>query len=442
VTSAPSGKRGIVIAAAASGSGKTTVTMGILRALARRGIAVAAAKSGPDFIDPGFHAQACGAPSVNLDAWAMSVERLRSLAASSAGDFIVVEGAMGLFDAGIDGRGSTADVAVALDLPVVLVLDVARQGQSVVAIAEGLAHHRPDLQVAGVVLNSVNTVRHGVLLERAFAASGLAVLGMLPRIADIGMPSRHLGLIQAGEIGALDSIIDKLAEVVEFGLDLQALQALARPLASPGAEPAQLPVPGRAIAIARDQAFSFIYPHLLAAWQRAGAEVAFFSPLADEPPTAGADCIFLPGGYPELHADRLSAASRFIAGVHEAHFAHIPIYGECGGYMALGEVLIDANGTAYPMLGLLPLTTSFQVRQRQLGYRRLRPLAGPWPQPLAAHEFHYCTTTTTGDGDPLFEVTDGDGGEPYRAGLVIDDVAGSFMHIIDAVPQRTDAAGT
>lgn len=433
-------KRGFVIAAAASGSGKTTLTLGILRALARRGIAVAAAKSGPDFIDPGFHAQACGNASINLDAWAMPASQLRALAASLAGDFVVVEGAMGLFDAGIDGRGSTADVAVALDLPVVLILDVARQGQSAVAIAEGLARHRPEVRVAGVVLNSVGSVRHGDLLEGAFAASGLPVLGMLPRISDATMPSRHLGLIQAGEIGALDELIDKLADAVEFGLDLQALQALASPLAVSDAAPAQLPVPGRAIAIARDQSFAFIYPHLLAGWRRAGAEVSFFSPLADEPPTHGADCIYLPGGYPELHADRLAGARRFSVGMHEAHYAHVPIYGECGGYMTLGETLIDARGKAHPMLGLLPLATSFETRQRQLGYRRLRPLAGPWPQPLAAHEFHYCTTTTTGDADPLFEVTDSDGGEPYKAGLVREEVAGSFMHVIDAAPQLQDAS--
>ncbi|QDL90444.1 cobyrinate a,c-diamide synthase [Paroceanicella profunda] len=426
--------RGLVIAAPASGSGKTTLTLGLLRALARAGRAVRSAKSGPDYIDPAFHAAATGAACVSLDAWAMRPARLRALAARQGGEILVVEGAMGLFDgAPPEGRGSTADLAQALGLPVLLVVDAARQGQSVAALVEGFARHRPGLALAGVVLNRVGSARHERLLRGALGQTGVPVLGAVPRLTELDLPSRHLGLVQAGEHPALEAFLDRAADRVSAALDLPALLAAARPLhpALPGRAPRGHPPPGQRVALARDAAFAFAYPHQLADWHAAGAEILPFSPLADEAPAAGADAIFLPGGYPELHAGRLAAAARFRDGLHRAARAGTRIEGECGGYMVLGDGLEDAGGARHAMLGLLRLETSFARPRLHLGYRRLLPRDGaPRPGPQLGHEFHYASTTRA-EGAALYDAEDAEGQALGPAGLVNGSVSGSFAHVID-----------
>jgi cobyrinic acid a,c-diamide synthase len=193
-----------------------------------------------------------------------------------------------------------------------------------------------------------------------------------------------------------------------------------------------LPPLGERIAVARDVAFAFAYPHLLGDWRAAGADLAFFSPLADEVPPSDADAVYLPGGYPELHAGRIAAASRFRAGVEDAARRGALVYGECGGYMVLGEHLEDADGTRHRMLGLLPLATSFAARRLHLGYRRLAPLGGlPWSGALAAHEFHYATILAEDDGDPLFDAATADGAPLGPIGRRHGRVMGSFAHVID-----------
>jgi cobyrinic acid a,c-diamide synthase len=279
--------KGLVVAALRSSSGKTTVTLGAMRALARRGLAVAGAKCGPDYIDPAFHAAATGRPSLNLDSWAMSPALLGDLArgAAAGADLVLVEGLMGLFD-GVPaepGRtGSSADVARAIGLPVVLVHDVSGQSQSAAAIVAGVRAYAPDLPLAGVILNRVGSARHTRLVSDAIADLGIEVFGAIPRTADIAVPERHLGLVQASETQGLDALLDRMADLVEAGVDLDRLAAAARPMTVP-VEPAvgRLPPPGRRIAIAHDAAFGFLYPHLVAGWRAAGAEIVFFSPLAD-----------------------------------------------------------------------------------------------------------------------------------------------------------------
>ena len=427
--------RGLVIAAPASGSGKTTVTLGLLRAFRDRGVAVAAAKSGPDYIDPAFHTAACGRVSVNLDAWAMLPDRLRGLAAGQGGELLVAEGAMGVLDAAADGRGSAADLAAALGLPVVLVLALDGQGQSAALAPAGLRALRPDLPLAGVILNRAASPRHAGLARDALAAAGVPVFGTIPRSDALALPSRHLGLVLPGEVEGLEAMLARAAGVVAAEVDLDALLASARPLAAPTAAAPGLPPLGRRIAVARDAAFAFAYPHLLADWRTAGAEIGFFAPLADEPPPPDADAVFLPGGYPELHAGPLVAAARFAAGMRAAAARGAVIYGECGGFMALGEVLIDAAGRDHPMLGLLPVATSFAERRLSLGYRRLAPRPGaPWNQPLAGHEFHYATLTRTGPGEPLFDAADATGRALPPMGLRRGRVAGSFAHVIGPLP--------
>ena len=234
--------RGLVIAAPASGSGKTTLTLGLLRHLARSGRAVASAKIGPDYIDPRFHGAASGTPCVNLDGWAMRPEALRALAAGQgrAADLVIIEGVMGLFDGANDGTGSTADVAAMLDLPVVLVIDVRAQSQSVAALVEGFARHRTDITVAGVILNRIGSPRHRQIIEKTLAPTGIPVIGALPRSANLSLPSRHLGLVQADEHANLDTFMDRAADMVAEGLDLSALEPLAKPV-GPAPEAPTLP---------------------------------------------------------------------------------------------------------------------------------------------------------------------------------------------------------
>lgn len=419
-----------MIAAPQSGAGKTMITLGLLRAYRGRGVAAIGAKSGPDYIDPGFHQAASGAPSVNLDAWAMTQARLSALAARREGALLLVEGAMGLFDAAADGRGASADVAAALSAPVVLVLDAARQGQTAAAIAAGLARWRRDLRVAGVILNRIGSPRHERLLRRAFAESDLPVFGAIPRLAELSTPSRHLGLVQAEERADLDAFIAAAAETMAEHVDLNALAAAAAELAPAEGRGSLVPPLGQRIAIARDAAFSFLYPHLLEDWRAAGAELSFFSPLSNDAPDAGADAVYLPGGYPELHAGRLAAAERFLTGLSAAAARGALIYGECGGYMTLGDGLVDGDGQRHAMAGLLRLETSFERRRLTLGYRRLAPRPGaPWTGPLTAHEFHYSTALRE-DGEPLFDATDAEG-QQTSIGLCEGRVMGGYAHIID-----------
>ncbi|SDJ83879.1 cobyrinate a,c-diamide synthase [Aliiruegeria lutimaris] len=423
--------RGFVIAAATSGAGKTTLTLGLLRALKRRGLDVRAAKSGPDYIDPAFHAAACGAPSVNLDAWAMPPNALRARAAAQGGEILVVEGAMGVLDAGRDGKGSAADLAQALGLPIVLVLDIAKAGQSALLPAIGLQALRPELPLAGVILNRAGTRSHAEMARAPLEEAGTDVFGALLRDSTLHLPERHLGLVQAGETEGLDAFLDHAAEIVEKSLDLDALLQAAGPLIPPEQDFPRLAPLGHRIAVASDAAFAFGYPHLLADWHAQGAQILPFSPLDNKGPDPLADAVYLPGGYPELFAGQLAAAGKFLARTRQAAERGARIYGECGGFMALGNGLIDADGKRHEMLGLLPLATSFQKRRLTLGYRRLTPLPGaPWKGALRGHEFHYATILQEGAAERLFIATDAAGTPLRDMGLRVGKVAGSYAHVI------------
>ncbi|WP_407496032.1 cobyrinate a,c-diamide synthase [Pseudooceanicola sp. MF1-13] len=423
---------GVILAAPSSGAGKTTVTLALLRLLSRAGVAVRGAKSGPDYIDPRFHEAACGQVCVNLDAWAMSPARLSSLAAGEGR--LIVEGAMGLFDgAPPDGRGAVADVAKALRLPVVLVVDAGRMAQSVAPLVAGFAGFDAGVRVAGVILNNVGSARHAGMLRRALAPLGVPVVGVMPRRADLAMPSRHLGLVQAGERADLDAFLDLAADALAEGVpgdqpfDTEAFLALTEEM-PPAQSARRIDPPAQRIAVAQDQAFAFAYPHLLADWRAVGAEILPFSPLEDDP-VPQADFVYLPGGYPELHAGRISAAAKFIYSL-KAHARMGPVYGECGGYMVLGEGLVDAEGNRHEMAGLLGLETSFFMRQLHLGYRQLQALGGPMQGTWAGHEFHYARTMKA-EGDPLFAAWDAEGTRLDDMGLRRGHVAGSFAHLID-----------
>ncbi|MEY9197037.1 cobyrinate a,c-diamide synthase [Sinorhizobium sp. CCBAU 05631] len=426
---------GLMIAAPSSGSGKTTVTLGLLRALARRGVSIAPGKAGPDYIDPAFHTAASGKACLNYDPWAMRPELLLANAAAAAkdGSTLIVEAMMGLYDGAADGTGSAADLAATLGLAVVLVVDCARLSHSVAALVRGYMDHRDDMRVAGVILNRVGSDRHEAMLRDALDRAGAAIFGVLRQDAALKLPERHLGLVQAGEHESLEDFIEHAAARVTAACNVEALLATASALRGKPAQGARMLKPiGHRIAVARDVAFAFSYEHVLAGWLSQGAQISFFSPLADEAPDAGADAIYLPGGYPELHADRLARATRFRAGIHAAADHGARIFGECGGYMTLGEGLVAADGKRYEMLGLLPLVTSFAERKRHLGYRRVAPFDNEFFEgPMTAHEFHYSTIVSEGAAAPLFAVSDAAGVDLGHAGLRRGNVAGSFMHLID-----------
>ena len=430
---------GLIISAPRSGSGKTTVTLAVLAALRRRGIAVRAAKSGPDYIDPAFHAAATGNSGLNLDTWAMSPALVDTLTADAAGntDVLVIEGAMGLFD-GVTGRpgrsGAAADLAARYHLPVLLVLDVSGQSQSAAAVVRGFMSHDSRVRIGGVVLNRVGSERHRAQVTEAIVPLDVPVIGAIPRDSTLLLPERHLGLVQAGEHADLHAHLGRLAEMAERHIDLDALMALAGPIA-PTATSTDLPLPppGQRIALASDAAFTFVYPHVLAGWRRQGADIVLFSPLADEAPPARCDCAWLPGGYPELHAQGLADAHRFRDGLTRFAADH-PVHGECGGYMVLGEGLVDANGTRHAMTGLLGHATSFAKRKLQLGYREASLLSpssiGHVGQSVRGHEFHYATLIETGTDEPLVKLADGQGRPLGEAGGRRGHVTGTFFHAI------------
>ena len=430
--------KGLMIAAPRSGSGKTVLTLGLLRALKKRGVAVAGVKSGPDYIDPAFLAAASGAPSVNLDTFAMPPALIRALASHAAAgrDLLLCEASMGLFDGApaIAGRtGASADVARLLALPVVLALDVSGQAQSAAAVVKGFLDYDHGVRIAGVVLNRVGSPRHRKLAGEAIAALGVPILGAMPKLDDLTLPERHLGLVQAQEIPKLEAMLDRIADHVSAHVDIDSLLRVAAPIGGSSGPVAGLPPPGQRIALARDAAFSFVYPHLVDGWRAQGAAITPFSPLADEAPPSDCDACWLPGGYPELHAGALAAATRFLGGLRA--FARDKwVHGECGGYMVLGDALIDSAGAAHAMAGLLPLTTSFAKRKMTLGYR-VATLAGDCAlgkkgARLMGHEFHYATIAHSREGAPLALVNDAYTDTPAPAGHRSGRVSGGFFHVI------------
>ena len=421
----------LIVSGARSGSGKTIVAIGLQRAFARTGVRVAGAKTGPDYLDPGFHAAACGRPAATLDGFAMSDATLRGTAAAIDADLVIGEGAMGLFDGAGSGAGSTARVATSLDWPVLLVLDASGAAQTLAALAHGLATMPASPRIIGVIANRVASERHRRMIAAGFAGIDLPLLGAIPPDARLALPSRHLGLVQAAEIGAA-ARIDDIADVIATHCDLNAIRAAAAPIQPAPPPLATIRPPGQRIAVARDAAFGFLYPHLIEGWRRAGAELVFFSPLADEAPAEACDMCWLPGGYPELHAGRLASNARFMGGLL-AFAATRPVHGECGGYMVLGQGIDGDDGATYAMAGVLPIATSMAKRKMHLGYRRATWLADmPFADRGATHtghEFHYATLIRA-DGEPIALMVDGDGTALGPGGTRAGHVTGSFFHLI------------
>ena len=434
----PLKQNGFIVAAPSSGSGKTVITLALLRAFRNRNLSVGSFKIGPDYIDPGFHTAATGKPCRNIDLWAMRRNIIESTLAETAKDvnLIIGEGVMGFFDGAAVGGGSTADVAMHTGLPAVLVIDASGQSTSAAAVVHGFHTFHPDLNLGGVIFNRLGGERHRDILIQAMAAVDVPVFGYIPRDDRLLLPDRHLGLVQAREHTLLDEFIEQAAAFITPNVNLTELAKLTTKITLPASTQAVSSVPPLAqrISVAHDEAFAFVYPHVLEAWRHDGAVIKPFSPLADEAPEVGA-AIYLPGGYPELHAGRLSANTRFLEGLRSAAKTGVTIYGECGGYMVLGNGLIDANGDRHAMAGLLPLATSFSEPRLQLGYRDVEQTEnsslGERGARFRGHEFHYATTIEEGGQNALFRCRDASGMFVGPAGRREGNVMGSFLHLID-----------
>lgn len=378
-----------LIGAGASGSGKTTFTMGLLRVLKRRGIEVQPFKCGPDYIDGKFHAIAAGSESVNLDTWMASDAHVREVYSYYAKDAsaCVVEGVMGLFDGYDRMKGSSAEIAAMLNLPVVVILNARSSAYTVAAILYGLKSFMPEVNVAGVVFNQVGSVSHYSYLKEACADVGVADLGYLPKVSDIEVPSRHLGLT-IGRENEIDALSDRVADIIEQYVDVdRLLEITSRPLeVKEGSKASVRSANGfyrRRIAVAQDAAFNFIYKENLDVLSRQ-ADVVTFSPLAgDELPQA--DYVYLPGGYPEFFVGELSANVRLGEQLREFAENGGRLFAECGGMMYLCRKMIMRDGDSYPMAGVLPLECTLEKMRLHLGYRTAQYRG----MQLKGHEFHY-----------------------------------------------------
>ena len=371
--------KALLISAVASGQGKTTLTAALARKLARQGKRVRVFKCGPDFIDPMILEVASGAPVQSLDLWVVGVDACRRMLAEAAlvADVILIEGVMGLYD----GAPSSADLAREFGVPVMAVIDASAMAQTAGALAQGLRDYGP-VSMAGVAANRIASEGHAAMV--AASLRDIPLLATLPRQAS-SLPERHLGLVVPGEVAEIEALLDTLAE--QLLIDSASWDALAPVHLDPANPLPSLPalLAGRTIAIARDAAFLFVYPANLATLRELGATLVFFSPLADEAVPAEADAVYLPGGYPELHAATLSNAANWRASIRAAHAAGTPILAECGGMMALADSL-----QGLPMAGLLPGSVSVQKRLAGLGSQALETEYGP----LRGHTFHYSTLTT------------------------------------------------
>jgi cobyrinic acid a,c-diamide synthase len=444
----------LVIAGTQSGVGKTTLTAGILAALRQRGLIVQPFKVGPDYIDPGYHTLAAGRICRNLDSWMLPPERVVSLAFRAAhdADLSVIEGVMGLYDgAGYeDESGSTAEVAKLLSAPVVVVLDAAKMARSAGAIALGYQQLDPNVSLAGFIINRVAGESHGAGVAGAVTrATGLPVLGWLPRAEDLRVAERHLGLVPTSEPGRAQEFVAAAAERVIRHLDVDQLLAIAQkapPLPDMGVTTKNdhLPEVTRpVIAVARDEAFHFSYEDNLDLLRAAGAQLVAFSPLCDSDLPPGTAGVLLSGGFPELFAEPLAANRPMHEALRAAHRQGLPIYAECGGLMYLTEAILDNHNRPQQMVGLLPGRSVLGARLT-LGYRRARAAGESWLLPEGAevrgHEFHYSVWEgRPADLPPAWYAVPRAGGEAYPEGARLGSLWASYIHLhFGARPELAD----
>lgn len=434
--------RALILAGTHSGVGKTTLSLALMAALRARGLTVQPFKVGPDFIDPGHHTAVCGRTSRNLDTWMLSEVAVRQSLhrASADADVAVIEGVMGLFDGRgpDDFRGSTADLARLLDLPVILVVDASAVAASIAAVVKGFAEFDPRVRVAGVICNRVAGPRHYEYLEPAIRRhTSVEPLGWLPRDPLWQIPERHLGLMTAEDLAADSARWEMLGQGLAKTVDLDRLLQLASEVREPAVMQRVSSSGGlrprlARVAVARDAAFCFYYPENLELLADAGAKIVPFSPLTDAAIPEGLDLVYLGGGYPELHAERLAGNRGMLDSIRQHHQQGGQIYAECGGMMYCCRELVDIEGRAWPMLDLLPARTVMQSRRAALGYvtlRTTRPsLLGPAGTQGRGHEFHYSRLEALGPLEYAAELDDGRG-PPRPDGLVAGNLWAGYAHL-------------
>ena len=434
--------KGIVVAGTKSGCGKTTVSLGLMAALVKRGLKVAPFKVGPDFIDPGHHSRIAGVGCRNLDGWMLSQNFNMDVFANAMkeADIAVVEGVMGLFD-GYDGKseaGSTAQIAKWLDLPVILLVDAASMARSAAAIVMGFENFDAELTYAGVIFNHLGSARLLQYLKEAVQDRiEMPCLGGILRNTAIAIPERHLGLVTQEDHPLAEENIDRLADLIEKSIDLDLLlNGLADvdlPRQTKERPPNQIEKMVR-IAVARDNAFCFYYADNLDLLEQQGAELVFFSPMVDQNLPPNIDGLYLGGGYPELFAEQLSENAALKDRVKEKSADGMPIYGECGGFMYLCEELIDLNNNRYRMSGCFPFVTRMSTRLKALGYREItlsrNTVIGNEGLTIRGHEFHYSELTNLSqDVATVFSITDRSGMDKTPEGYLINHTLGSYNHL-------------
>ncbi len=433
----------LVIAAPASGSGKSTIASGLMAALRATGAVVQGFKVGPDYIDPGYHTAATGRPARNLDTWMVSSSVvLDSFARAVAGAHIaVIEGVMGLFD-GYHGRGeegSTAEIAKLLRAPVVLVLDVAKMARSAAAMALGYHLYDPDLRLAGVICNNVGSARHAHWVREAIEGTGLPVLGCISRFTALHIPERHLGLYTVVERqAAVQAFLRDAATLIRQEIDLERIESVARaaPSLSIPADSEPMPVHSGAevrVAVAYDEAFCFYYEDNFDLLRQAGASLVFFSPLRSSRLPEGISGLYLGGGYPELYAEQLADNRSLLGEIRAAAEANMPIYAECGGLMMLTASITDHHNRKYPMAGVLPGCTRMR-KQLVMGYRiataRQSTLLQPKGVQVRGHEFHYSDWVDLPDEVPFaYDTVTLQGERPRQEGFAHGNLLASYIHL-------------
>lgn len=434
--------KGLVIAGTHSGCGKTTITLGLMAALAQRGLKVAPFKVGPDFIDPGHHRRATGVTSRNLDGWMLSkaynVNCFRN--AATTADIAVVEGVMGLFD-GYDGKtesGSTAQMAKWLELPTILIVDARSMARSAAAVVLGFEKFDKDLHYAGVILNNLASDRHLHYLTDALNRNvAIPCLGGIRRDEKISIPERHLGLVTDEDHPLDDSTMAALTEIIENGINLDSLLESLREFDTvdkPSTIDTDRTPAAVRIGVARDNAFCFYYQDNLDLLEAAGAELVFFSPIGDKRLPADLDGLYLGGGYPELVADRLAANARLRKQIRAGSQEGMPIYAECGGFMYLCSELWSQQGIRYPMTGCFPFSAQMYSRLKALGYREITltkdTIIGPSGQTIRGHEFHYSELRKSESRmDTVYRLTDRIGLDKPPEGYYTNRTIGSYTHL-------------
>jgi cobyrinic acid a,c-diamide synthase len=447
--------KGIVIAGTKSGCGKTTVTLGLMAALQRRGHCIAPFKVGPDFIDPGHHTRIIGKASRNLDGWMLSKDyNLDSFGTHTKDtDFVVVEGVMGLYD-GYDGKseaGSTAQMAKWLGLPVVLVVDARSMARSAAAVIIGFERFDPELSFAGIIFNNLGSERHlDYLIEALEGNCAIPCLGGLVNDESISIPERHLGLVTREDHSPGDESTDQLANMIEENIDLDFLIAKL-PMIKAADSEKKIPsavthAKAARIAVARDNAFCFYYQDNLDLLEKQGAELVFFSPIDGDDLPEGIDGLYLGGGYPELFGDKLTANKQLRRRIKAKSMEGMPIYGECGGFMYLCAELFDQQGNCYEMTGCFPFTTRMFPRLKALGYREItlaqNTLIGNQGMIIRGHEFHYSELNTPASECPhmsVYHISDRSGLDKPPEGYMVRKTLGSYNHL--HFGSQPDAAG-